>query len=304
MRVLITGGAGFIGAHLANRLVANGHHVRAVDDLSAGDSERLDSRVLFTRGDVKDRPKLWTLLQGLDCVFHLAARVVVSESVLYPREYNDVNVGGTVSLMEAIRDVGVKRVVLASSATVYGEQPLHEDMRPNPQVPYAVTKIAAEYYLFTLGALYGIETVALRIFNAYGRWQAIPPSYPPVVPQFVKHALNGGSLVIQGDGKQRRDFVYIDDVVDALVTASTASGIDRKTINVGSGREVSINDLARLVFRVTGREANIIHNEQRSGGIQRMAADLRRAGDLLDYRPKMTLEAGLALLLQTDSRFR
>jgi len=307
MRVLITGGAGFIGAHLANRLMAKGHHVRVLDDLSAGDSERLDSRVLFTRGDVKDRPKLWTLLQGLDCVFHLAARVAVSESVLYPREYNDVNVGGTVSLMEAMRDVGVKRVVLASSATVYGEQPeqpLHEDMRPNPQVPYAVTKIAAEYYLFTLGALYGIETVALRIFNAYGRWQAIPPSYPPVVPQFVKHALHGGSLVIQGDGKQKRDFVYIDDVVDALVSASTASGIDRKTINVGSGREVSINDLARLVFRVTGREANIIHNDQRSGGIQRMAADLRRAGDLIDYRPKMSLEAGLALLLQTDSRFR
>jgi len=307
MRVLIPGGAGFIGAHLANRLMAKGHHVRVLDDLSAGDSERLDSRVLFTRGDVKDRPKLWTLLQGLDCVFHLAARVAVSESVLYPREYNDVNVGGTVSLMEAMRDVGVKRVVLASSATVYGEQPeqpLHEDMRPNPQVPYAVTKIAAEYYLFTLGALYGIETVALRIFNAYGRWQAIPPSYPPVVPQFVKHALHGGSLVIQGDGKQKRDFVYIDDVVDALVSASTVSGIDRKTINVGSGREVSINDLARLVFRVTGREANIIHNDQRSGGIQRMAADLRRAGDLIDYRPKMSLEAGLALLLQTDSRFR
>lgn len=230
MRVLITGGAGFIGANLANRLVADGHHVRVLDDLSAGDRQRLSPQVLFTRGDVKDRPKLWTLLQGVECVFHLAARVSVPESVLYPREYNDVNVGGTVSLMEAMRDVGVKRVVLASSATVYGEQsqqPLHEEMRPNPLAPYAVSKIAAEYYLFTLGALYGIEAVALRIFNAYGRWQAIPPSHAPVIPQFVKQALGGGSLVIFGDGEQRRDFVYIDDVVEALIAAATAKDVDR-----------------------------------------------------------------------------
>ena len=307
MRVLITGGAGFIGANLANRLVADGHHVRVLDDLSAGDRQRLGSRVLFTRCDVKDRPKLWTLLQGVECVFHLAARVAVSESVLYPREYNDVNVGGTVSLMEAMRDVGVQRVVLASSATVYGEQkqqPLHEGMRPNPLVPYAVSKIAAEHYLFTLGALYGIETVALRIFNAYGRWQAIPPSYPPVIPQFVKQALGGGSLVILGDGRQRRDFVYIDDVVDALLAASTAAGVDRQIINVGSGQEVSINSLARLVVRVTQRKANVIHNDQQSGGIRRMAADLHRAKALLGYEPQVDLETGLRLLLKTDPRFR
>jgi len=307
MRVLITGGAGFIGANLANRLVADGHHVRVLDDLSAGDRQRLSPQVLFTRGDVKDRPKLWTLLQGVECVFHLAARVSVPESVLYPREYNDVNVGGTVSLMEAMRDVGVKRVVLASSATVYGEQsqqPLHEEMRPNPLAPYAVSKIAAEYYLFTLGALYGIEAVALRIFNAYGRWQAIPPSHAPVIPQFVKQALGGGSLVIFGDGEQRRDFVYIDDVVEALIAAATAKDVDRQIINVGSGREVSINELARLVLRITGRKANVIRNEQQSGGIRRMVADLRRAKALLGYEPKVDLETGLHLLLETDSRFR
>jgi len=307
MRVLITGGAGFIGANLANRLVADGHHVRVLDDLSAGDRQRLSSRVLFTRGDVKDRPKLWTLLQGVECVFHLAARVSVPESVLYPREYNDVNVGGTVSLMEAMRDVGVKRVVLASSATVYGEQsrqPLREEMRPNPLAPYAVSKIAAEHYLFTLGALYGIETVSLRIFNAYGRWQAIPPSHPPVIPQFVKQALGGGSLVIFGDGRQTRDFVYIDDVVEALIAAATAPGVDRQIINVGSGREVSINDLAHLVLQVTGCKANVIHNEQQSGGIRRMVADLHRAKALLGYQPKVDLETGLQLLLETDPQFQ
>lgn len=307
MRVLITGGAGFIGANLANQLVADGHHVRVLDDLSAGESERLDPRVLFTRGDVKDRPKLWTLLQGVECVFHLAARVSVSESVLYPREYNDVNVGGTVGVMEAMRDVGVKRVVLASSATVYGEQteqPLHEEMRPHPPVPYAVSKIAAEYYLFTLGALYGIETVALRIFNAYGRWQALPPSYPPVIPQFMRQALSGGSLVILGDGEQRRDFVYIDDVVSALIAAATASGVDRQIINVGSGEEVSIKDLARLVLRLVGRRGNVIHNEQQSGGVRRMRADLGRAHTLLHYEPRMDLATGLKLLLEQDPRFR
>ena len=306
MRVLITGGAGFIGANLANRLVTDGHHVRVLDDLSAGDRQRLSSQVLFTRCDVKDRPKLWTLLHGVECVFHLAARVSVSESVLYPREYNDVNVGGTVSLMEAMRDVGVERVVLASSATVYGEQarqPLHEEMYPNPLVPYAVTKIAAEHYLFTLGALYGIETVALRVFNAYGRWQAIPPAYPPVIPQFVKQALGGGSLVIFGDGKQRRDFVYIDDVVDALCASATASGVDRQIINVGSGQDTSISGVARLVLQVTQRKANVILNEQHSGGISRMVADLGRARSLLSYEPQVSLEDGLRLLLETDPLF-
>ena len=136
MRFLVTGGAGFLGAALANRLAREGHQVRAIDDLSAGDPERLDERVLFTRGSVADRPKLWTLLQDVDCVYHLAARVLVSESILYPREYNEVNVGGTVSVMEAMRDAGVRRVVLTSSGAVYGEQadqPVREDQPPNPQ---------------------------------------------------------------------------------------------------------------------------------------------------------------------------
>src|SRR5215813_7077441 len=166
MQYLITGGAGFLGSALANRLAEQGHSVRVLDDLSAGDPARLSPEVSFTRGDVNDIPKLWTLLQDVECVYHLAARVSVPESVLYPREYNAVNVGGTVSVMEAMRDAGVRRVVLVSSGAVYGEQstqPLHEGLTPDPRSPYAVSKFCAEVYVRTIGALWGIETVVLRV---------------------------------------------------------------------------------------------------------------------------------------------
>ncbi len=306
MRCLITGGAGFIGTALANRLVEFGHHVRVLDDLSTGDPGRLHPDVLFTRGDVRDRPRLWTLLQSIDCVFHLAARVSVQESVLYPRDYNDVNVGGTVSLVEGIRDAGVGRVVLASSATVYGPQgaqPVRETSWPHPCVPYAVSKLAAEHYIFALGALNGIETVALRIFNAYGPGQRLPPSHAPVVPLFLKNALSGASLVVHGDGRQTRDFVYIDDVVAALISAASAPGIDQSVINIGSGVETSLNDLIDAVSRATSRRPEVIFNARQTGGIDRLVADIQRAGQLLGYQPQVRLEDGLRRLLQEDSRF-
>jgi UDP-glucose 4-epimerase len=308
MRFLITGGAGFIGSALANHLVREGHHVRVLDDLSAGcDPARLAPRVLFTRGDVRDVPKLWTLLQKVDCVYHLAARVYVEQSVLYPREYNDVNVGGTVAVMEAMRDAGVKRVVLASSGAVYGEQavqPVKEAQPPNPQSPYAVSKIAAEHYVFTIGALWDIETVALRIFNAYGPGQQVPTSHPPVIPQFVKQALSGGSLVVFGDGSQTRDFVYIDDVVEAMVAAATASDVDRAIINIGSGRELSINELIKKVEQATKREVHPLHNAAESGGVSRLVADISLARRKLGFDPKTDIDKGLRLLLERDLQFK
>jgi UDP-glucose 4-epimerase len=308
MRFLITGGAGFIGCALANHLVTEGHHVRVLDDLSAGcDPARLASRVLFTRGDVKDIPKLWTLLRNVDCVYHLAARVYVEQSILYPREYNDVNVGGTVAVMEAMRDAGVKRVVLASSGAVYGEQavqPVKETQPPNPQSPYAVSKIAAEHYVFTIGALWDIETVALRIFNAYGPGQQVPTSHPPVIPQFVKQALSGGSLVVFGDGTQTRDFVYIDDVVEAMVAAATASDVDRAIINVGSGRELTINELTNKVEQATRREVHPLYNLAQSGGVSRLVADISLARRKLGFKPKTDIDKGLGLLLERDPQFK
>jgi UDP-glucose 4-epimerase len=303
----VTGGAGFLGSALSNALVAQGHEVLVLDDLSAGDPERLDPRVLFHRGEIANRPKLWTLLQGVECVYHLAARVLVAESILYPREYNEVNVGGTVALLEAMRDVGVSRLVFASSGAVYGSpanQPILETTPPNPQSPYAVSKLAAEYYVHTLGALWGTTTIALRIFNAYGPGQPLLPSHSPVAPRFLHQALGGGSLVIFGNGEQTRDFVYVDDVVRALIAAMTAAGVDRCTINVGSGVETSINDLARRILELTHSSSNLIYSPVEGGGVSRLQADLTLAQQLLGYVPQITLAEGLRRTLIEDERFQ
>jgi UDP-glucose 4-epimerase len=296
-----------LGSALANALVREGHLVRGLDDLSTGDPKALSPEVHFTRGDVNDRPRLWTLLQEVDVVYHLAARVSVPESVLYPREYNAVNVGGTVALMEAMRDVGVRRVILASSGAIYGEQaeqPLREEMRPNPRSPYAVSKLAAEYYVRTIGELWGIETVCLRIFNAYGPGQHLPPSHPPVIPYFLRQALRNGTLVVHGDGSQTRDYVYVDDVVSAMIAAATAPGVNGLVINVGSGVETSVRELVELVLRVSGTQPQVLYNSQVSAGVARMVADLSLAQKKLNYRPSISLEQGLRLTLQRDPRFR
>ena len=248
MKILVTGVAGFLGSALAQRLLEDGHEVHGLDDLSTGKEEAIPKGVEFELGDMLDRPKLWTLLQDVECVYHLAAKVAVQESILYPREYNSTNVGGTVSVMEAMRDVGVKRVVFTSSGAVYGAQkaqPLHEMMVPSPDSPYAVSKLSAEYYVKTIGQLWGIETVTLRIFNAYGPGQHLPADHPPVIPNFLKQAVKGGSLIIHNSGSQTRDFVYLDDVVNALARAGMATGVDGTTINIGSGKEYSVIDLVQ-----------------------------------------------------------
>lgn len=307
MNFLITGVAGFLGSALANRLARDGHHVRGLDDLSRGDPAVLDSSVHFTRGDVNDRPKLWTLLQDIDCVYHLAARVSVPESVLYPREYNAVNVGGTVSLMEAMRDVGVRRVVFISSGAIYGRQsvqPVAESAEPHPDSPYAVSKLSSEFYVRTIGRLWGIETVCLRVFNAYGPGQHLPPSHPPVIPNFLWQAVHNGSIVIHGDGLQTRDYVFVDDVVRAMVAAATAPQVDGLVINVGSGSEVSVRDLAQQITALTDSHAEVIYNPRSSAGVDRMCADLTLARRKLGFEPLVSLEEGLRLTIERDPRFQ
>jgi UDP-glucose 4-epimerase len=307
MNFLVTGAAGFLGSALANRLAREGHQVRGLDDLSAGDPARLNPDVLFTRGDVTDRPKLWTLLQDVDCVYHLAAKVSVPESVLYPREYNIINVGGTVSVMESMRDVGVRRVVLISSGAIYGDQgqqPLSENTQPDPRSPYAVSKLAAEYYVRTIGALWGIETVALRVFNTYGPGQPLSVAHPPVVPHFLRQTARSGTLVIHGKGEQTRDFVYLDDVVEAMVAAATAPSIDRLMINIGSGFETSVKELCQKVVEAVGSKAEWIFKEDQDPGPSRMCADIRLAKQKLGYQPRYSLQEGLARMILKDARFQ
>lgn len=307
MNFLITGVAGFLGSSLANYLVREGHQVRGLDDLSAGNPEVLSQDVLFTRGDINDRPKLWTLLQDVDCVYHLAARVSVPESILYPREYNATNVGGTVCLMEAMRDVGVRRVVFISSGAVYGdqgEQPLRETVFPNPRSPYAVSKLAAEYYVRSIGDLWGIDTVSLRVFNAYGPGQHLPPSHAPVIPNYLRQAMRGGTLVMHGEGTQTRDYVFVDDVVSAMISAATAPDVDNIVINIGSGTETSIRDLIKVIMEVTGVKTDAIFNQRTDPGVSRMRADITLAKEKLGFQPRFSLADGLRLTVERDVRFK
>jgi UDP-glucose 4-epimerase len=307
MKILVTGVAGFLGSALAQQLLEDGHEVHGLDDLSTGKEDAIPNGVEFELGDMLDRPKLWTLLQDVECVYHLAAKVAVQESILYPREYNSTNVGGTVSVMEAMRDVGVKRVVFTSSGAIYGAQkaqPLHELMVPSPDSPYAVSKLSAEYYVKTIGQLWGIETVTLRIFNAYGPGQHLPADHPPVIPNFLKQAVKGGSLIVHNSGNQTRDFVYLGDVVNALAKAGSATGVDGTTINIGSGKEYSVVDLVNNVIELTGADTETIYNHKATGGVSRMRADITRASQLLGYKPKISLADGLARTLELDLRFR
>ena len=301
MKFLITGAAGFLGSALANRLASEGHSVLGIDDLSTGDPKKLISEVKFLRGDVNERNKFWTLLNEIDCVYHLAARVSVQESILYPREYNAVNVGGTVTLMEAMRDVGVSRVVFASSGTIYGnqpQQPVKENAIPDPRSPYAVSKLSAEYYVKSIGALWGIETVCLRIFNAYGPGQRVPPVHTPVIPGFLRQAWENGTIVVHGDGNQTRDFVYVDDVVSAMAAAATAPDVNQLTINVGSGSEVSIMELIHEVLEVTGGHPEVLTNPHNEGGLSRICADITLAKKTLGYKPVTPLREGLTKALE------
>lgn len=306
-RFLITGGAGFLGSALAKKLAQLGHEVRVIDDLTSGDQNTLSPDIFFTRGDVQDVSRLWSLLQDVDCVYHLAARVSVAESILYPGDYNRVNTGGAVSLMEAMRDAGVSRVVLASSGAVYGsqtQQPVRETADLDPDSPYAVSKLAAETYIHTIGRLWGIETVALRIFNAYGPGQHLPVSHAPVVPRFLRQAISGGSVVLYGSGEQVRDFVYVSDVVDALIKAADTADINRAVFNIGSGQGTSIAELVDKMEVVIGRPINRIINRDRQGGVSKLIGDISLAAERLGYKPKVSLSEGLTLMTEVDDRFK
>ncbi len=307
MRCFVTGAAGFLGTALSNRLIQEGHHVIGLDDCSGGMPERLSPEVEFVRNDLNSKESLWRLLKDVDCIYHLAAKVIVPDSLLYPAEYEKTNVGGTVTLLEAMHDVGNRKMVFASSGAIYGNQPvmpLREDMTPRPESPYAVSKLSGEFYIRTIGQLWGLQAVCLRIFNCYGPYQGFSFAHSPVIPTFLRQCALKGTVVIHGDGTKTRDYVYVDDVVDAFVAAGNLEDSDETVINIGSGVETSVSEVLEIAEKVTGMSAQVIYNPRQSGGADRMCAHLEIAEKKLDYTPKVMLEEGMRRTFEADENLR
>ena len=307
VKCFVTGAAGFLGTALSNRLVEDGHEVIGLDNCSAGEPQRLLPEVKFVRNDLNSKESLWRLLKGVDIIYHLAAKVIVPDSLLYPAEYEKTNVGGTVTLLEAMHDVGNRKMVFASSGAIYGNQsvmPLREDMNPIPESPYAVSKLAGELYIRTIGQLWGLQAVCLRIFNCYGPYQGFSFAHSPVIPTFLRQCALHGTVVIHGDGSKTRDFVYVDDAVDAFAAAASLEDSDETVINVGSGKETSISSVLEIAQKITGVEPQVVHNPRRVGGANRMCADLTIAEKKLNYKPKISLEEGMRRTFEADENLR
>jgi UDP-glucose 4-epimerase len=296
---LVTGGAGFIGSHLVEGLLQHGWSVRVLDDFSSGNEENLAAtcdRIDLLRGDVRDTAVLARAVVGADVIFHLAAIASVPRSVEEPFDTHDVNLNGTVRLLEAARDAGVRRVVFAASAAIYGEGeelPKREEMAPDPASPYALQKYAGECYCAFFSRFHGLETVSLRYFNVYGPRQSPGSAYASVVPLFVQACLKGDAARIDGDGKQTRDFVFVGDVVRANLLAADTAGISGITMNVASGRSTSVNQLLATIQEITGAHVLPKHTEARQGDVRHSRADVGRARQQLGFEPNTTLQEGL-----------
>jgi nucleoside-diphosphate-sugar epimerase len=297
---LVTGGAGFIGSHIASALTANGARVRVLDDLSTGHRENIDeigSDVDFINGSVADEGLLGKVLEGVELVFHEAAIPSVPRSVEAPRQTHIASVDGTFSLLLAARDKGVRRVVYAASSSAYGDQPTlpkSEQMLPDPLSPYAVAKLVGEYYCQAFTRVYGLETVSLRYFNVFGPRQDPGSQYSGVVSRFISMLLSGERPVIYGDGEQSRDFTYIDNVVAANMNAATAPDAAGKVINVANGERITLNQLLEELKELTGNsDVTAEYLEPRVGDVRHSLADISRARELLGYESKVDLREGL-----------
>jgi nucleoside-diphosphate-sugar epimerase len=300
MRTLVTGGAGFIGAHLVRRLLERGSHVRVLDNFTSGSRERLAElgpAVAVVEGDVRDPGALAAAAAGVDAIFHLAALVSVTQSVEQPVESFEVNLLGTLRLLEAARQAGVGRVVLASTCAVYGDAaalPVSEATPPAPLSPYAASKLAAEEALRLYTRLHGLETVALRFFNVYGPGQDPSSPYAAVVPRFIAALRAGRQPTIFGDGLQTRDFIYVGDIVEGLYAAAALPGIAGAVFNVGRGEETSVLDLARGIGEQLGVAVSPAFAPARDGELRRSYADVA-AFAAAGFRAATPLRAGLAL---------
>ena len=298
---LVTGGAGFIGSHVAERLVGLGHRVRVVDNLSTGNLHNLDhlrDAVEFVRGDLTDPGVCRQVTTGVELVFHLAALPSVPRSMMDPWASHDHNVNATVQLLLAARGNGVRRIVYSSSSSVYGDTPVLpkvETVEPLPRSPYAAAKLAGEQYVLAFARAGLIEAVALRYFNVFGPRQSPKSLYAAVIPAFLSAALEGHAAVLHGDGGQTRDFTYVDNVVDANLLAATgpAERVNGWPCNIGAGERTSLVDLLGLVERVSGRRLVVDRQPPRVGDVRDSLAGLERARERLGYVPGVGLLEGL-----------
>jgi nucleoside-diphosphate-sugar epimerase len=306
-KILVTGGAGFIGSHLVDRFLREGFEVTVLDNFSAGQMQNISSHVNsrqfhIVRGDVRDANLVKRVVKDVDAVFHEAALIDVALSVENPLLFNDVNVVGALSLLKACLDSSAKRFIFASSAAVYGGlQPAEkrENMLPKPISPYGVSKLAAENYVEVFNDLYGLETVCLRYFNVYGPRQRFGSSYSGVITAFVSRLLNGQPPVIHGDGKQSRDFVHVEDVVSANLLALESRNAVGEVFNIASGTAVSVGELANILQQITNTERlKPIFAENRPGDIKHCLGDIGKAEEFLGFHPKIGLEDGLSKLVE------
>jgi len=301
-KFLVTGGAGFIGSHLVERLLADGHKVPVLDDFSSGKSENLaafDGKLLsVVEADVRDEEAVAKAARSVDYIVHLAALCSVERSVKDPMATNDVNVGGTLSVLNAARKwkKGVQRVIFASSSSVYGDTPTlpkSESMRPQPMSPYAVSKLTGEHYCHAYHENYGVEAVALRFFNVFGPRQDPDSDYAAVVPIFTTRLLKKLKPVIYGDGKQTRDFTYVSNVVEAVLQVCAAQKVAGDVFNVACGERVTIAGLANMIGSVAGWTTDPRMKPARSGDVRHSLAEITKSEDVFGFRVRVNLHEGL-----------
>lgn len=290
---VLTGGAGFIGTNLSYALVAKGKRVIVVDNLRGGKRERLPEAVIFHEFDINETDRLAEVMKGADVVVHLAALPRVQFSIEYPFETQHANVDGTLSVLEASRSAGVKRVVYAASSSAYGDQevlPLREDLRPQPKSPYALQKYTGELMLRLWNEIHGLETVSLRFFNVYGPYMDPEGAYALVIGKFLKLRKEGKTLTITGDGEQSRDFTHVDDLVRAIIAAAESDRVGNgEVLNAGAGRNVSINELAKMI-------GGPVEHVPARHEPKHTRADRTLIRELLGWEPRITLEEGIAAL--------
>ena len=302
-KYLVTGAAGFIGSNLVAALVARGDSVRAFDNLATGHwglVRRLvadASKVEAITADIRDVVAMARAMEGVEFVFHQAALGSVPRSVENPAESDEVNVHGSVVVLDAARRAGVRRVIFAASSAAYGDTPTlpkREDMPTGPLSPYAVSKVAGEQYFRVFATLYGMETLSLRYFNVFGQNQLPEGPYAAAIPRFVRAALAEEPITIFGDGEQTRDFCFIANVVNAnLLAAATPRKLEGQVINIAGGRRISLNDLVKEIGRVLGKKLDVRYLDPRPGDVRHSLADITRAKELLGYEPTVTWENGI-----------